>query len=218
MSSCCYPEIQTAENVAATRTEVHAASTPRTSPARNVWICSGWLLGVFCRCVSPFSNYGFSVLSLLWVVARWGKEYKKASLVCIGAQDEAHKHLSTMASSSTMSTGLRNPILPGFNPDPSLIRVGEDYFLCTSTFEYFPGLPIYHSTDLVNWKLIGHVLTRRSQLDLRECKPGGGIFAPTIRYHNGRFYATVSVTHRGGEYKDPEVSRSPSRRIWDEAD
>ena len=109
--------------------------------------------------------------------------------------------------SPNSSLGLRNPILPGFNPDPSLLRVGHDYFLCTSTFEYFPGLPIYHSTDLVNWKLIGHVLTRRSRLDLRECKPGGGIYAPTIRYHKGRFYATVSVTHRGGEYKDPEVSR-----------
>lgn len=102
--------------------------------------------------------------------------------------------------------GFRNPVLPGFNPDPSLIRVENDYFLCTSTFEYFPGLPIYHSTDLVNWKLIGHVLARKSQLDLRECKPGGGIFAPTIRYHNGRFYATVSVTHGGGPCQAPEVS------------
>lgn len=108
--------------------------------------------------------------------------------------------------SAIASTGLRNPILPGFNPDPSLIRVDDDYFLCTSTFEYFPGLPIYHSTDLVNWKLIGHVLTRRSQLDLRECKPGGGIYAPTIRYHQGRFYATVSVINSSGQPKHPEVS------------
>lgn len=61
---------------------------------------------------------------------------------------------------------LINPILPGWNPDPSIIRVGSDYFIATSTFEYFPGHPIYHSTNLVDWKLIGHGLTRPSQLPL----------------------------------------------------
>ncbi|KAL2811878.1 glycosyl hydrolase [Aspergillus granulosus] len=94
----------------------------------------------------------------------------------------------------------RNPIIPGFNPDPSIIRVGGDYFLVTSTFEYFPGIPIYHSTDLLNWKIIGHVLTRRSQLDMRTTEPSGGVWAPTIRYREedgkGRFYVSVGCTQR----------------------
>ncbi|KAI5270802.1 glycosyl hydrolase [Aureobasidium subglaciale] len=83
-----------------------------------------------------------------------------------------------------------NPILSGFNPDPSLVRVGEDYYLTTSTFEYFPGLPIYHSRDLISWILIGHALTRPSQLNLRTVEPGGGIWAPTLRHHDGVFYIT----------------------------
>jgi len=60
----------------------------------------------------------------------------------------------------------KNPIIPGYNPDPSCIRVGDDYYLVTSTFEHFPGVPIYHSKNLVNWELIGHGLTKDSQLDL----------------------------------------------------
>lgn len=84
-----------------------------------------------------------------------------------------------------------NPIIPGFNPDPSVCVVGDDIFLATSTFEYFPGVPIYHSKDLVNWKLIGHALNRPSQLYMRTEVAGGGIFAPTLRYHNGRWYMTT---------------------------
>ncbi|RDW87084.1 glycoside hydrolase family 43 protein [Aspergillus mulundensis] len=101
----------------------------------------------------------------------------------------------------------QNPIIPGFNPDPSIVRVDADYFLVTSTFEYFPGIPIYHSTDLLNWTLIGHVLTRRSQLDMRTTEPSGGVWAPTIRYQRGagdqgkekgkgRFYVSVGCTQR----------------------
>lgn len=81
-----------------------------------------------------------------------------------------------------------NPILPGFNPDPSICRVGKDYYLATSSFEYFPGVPVYHSQDLVNWELIGHALTRPSQLNMRMVDPGAGIFAPTLRYWKGRWY------------------------------
>jgi beta-xylosidase len=95
-----------------------------------------------------------------------------------------------------MTNTFTNPIIPGFNPDPSICRVGEDYFLVTSTFEYFPGLPIYHSKDLLNWTLIGHVLTRRSQLDMRTTEPSGGIWAPTIRYHKGTFYVSTGCTQR----------------------
>ncbi|AGA59016.1 beta-xylosidase [Thermobacillus composti KWC4] len=85
----------------------------------------------------------------------------------------------------------KNPVIPGFYPDPSVCRVGGDYYLVTSSFEYFPGVPIFHSKDLVNWHQLGHVLTRESQLPLaRRHRPGfsQGIFAPTLRYHNGRFY------------------------------
>jgi alpha-N-arabinofuranosidase len=84
-----------------------------------------------------------------------------------------------------------NPIIPGFNPDPSVCVVGDDFFLATSTFEYFPGVPIYHSKNLVDWDLIGHALNRPSQLYMRTEVAGGGIFAPTLRYHAGRWYMTT---------------------------
>ncbi len=82
----------------------------------------------------------------------------------------------------------RNPILPGFYPDPSICRVGENYYLVTSSFEYFPGLPIFHSRDLVHWHQLGHVLDRPSQLPLDGVRPSGGLYAPTIRYSRGTFY------------------------------
>jgi len=91
-----------------------------------------------------------------------------------------------------------NPIMPGFYPDPSVCRVGEDYYLVTSTFAYFPGVPIFHSRDLVNWKQIGNVLDRPSQLNLQGAGHSQGIFAPTLRYHEGIFYMiTTNVTHGG---------------------
>ncbi len=90
-----------------------------------------------------------------------------------------------------------NPIISGFNPDPSVCRVGKDFYLVNSTFEYFPGLPVYHSTDLVHWEQIGHVLTRESQLKLPLGAPNRiGLYAPTIRYHEGKFYCIV--TNVGG--------------------
>ncbi len=108
----------------------------------------------------------------------------------------------------------RNPILPGFYPDPSICRVGEDYYLVNSSFEFYPGVPLWHSRDLVNWEQMGYVLTRESQLPLKNGRTSGGIFAPTIRYHNGRFYMiTTNVTDMGnffvwtddvhGEWSDP---------------
>ena len=98
-----------------------------------------------------------------------------------------------------------NPIIPGFNPDPSIIRHKDAYYLITSSFEYFPGIPIYHSTDLINWKLINHVLTRRSQLDIRTPEPGGGIWAPSIREHNGEFYVTAASYDRYRPQHDDRV-------------
>ena len=92
----------------------------------------------------------------------------------------------------------RNPIIEGFNPDPSICRVGEDFYLVTSTFEFFPGVPIYHSRNLVEWELINYCLTEDSQLNLENCRCSKGIFAPTIRYHDGTFFMiTTNVSHQG---------------------
>ncbi|MFW6255742.1 MAG: glycoside hydrolase family 43 protein [Candidatus Sumerlaeota bacterium] len=88
----------------------------------------------------------------------------------------------------------KNPVIPGFHPDPRVCRVGEDFYLVTSSFEFFPGVPIFHSRDLVNWKQIGHCLTRKSQLPLDMCEASKGIWAPTIRHHKGRFYMTTTNT------------------------
>jgi xylan 1,4-beta-xylosidase len=109
-----------------------------------------------------------------------------------------------------------NPILPGFYPDPSLVRVGGDFYLVTSSFAYFPGVPIFHSQDLVHWQQLGHVLERPSQLDLAGCRISEGIFAPTIRHHQGTFYVVttrvkndrtrnfiVTATNPAGPWSDP---------------
>ncbi|WP_456285347.1 glycoside hydrolase family 43 protein [Microbacterium sp. JZ70] len=80
------------------------------------------------------------------------------------------------------------PILPGFHPDPSICRVGDDYYLATSSFEYFPGAPIFHSRDLVQWTQIGNILTRRSQFRAGTTGPSTGIYGPTLRHHDGRFW------------------------------
>ncbi len=93
---------------------------------------------------------------------------------------------------------IKNPILPGFYPDPSICRVEDDFYLVASSFSFFPGVPIFHSTDLVHWEQIGHVLDRASQLPLNPRYISGGIYAPTIRYHSGTFYMiTTNVSHGG---------------------
>lgn len=93
-----------------------------------------------------------------------------------------------------------NPILKGFYPDPSICRVEEDYYLVTSSFTYFPGVPIFHSRDMVNWKQIGHVLDRESQLPLTKGHHSTGIFAPTIRYYDGVFYMITTNVSNGGNF------------------
>lgn len=112
-----------------------------------------------------------------------------------------------------------NPILPGFNPDPSIIRVGNDFFLVTSSFEYFPGAPIYHSTDLIQWNLIGHALTRPSQLQIQTPEPGGGVWATTLRYHDGVFYILAASFQRYRPQEDdrvwPRGFYVKTRNIWD---
>jgi alpha-N-arabinofuranosidase len=116
-------------------------------------------------------------------------------------------HLSTVAcvvlavwfvAPAVSAQTFRNPVVSGMNPDPSVCRVGDDYYLVTSTFEYFPGLPIYHSRDLVNWRPIGHALARASNNPLLNADSStGGQYAATIHHHDGVFY--VIGTNYGGE-------------------
>src|SRR5699024_765468 len=91
----------------------------------------------------------------------------------------------------------QNPILPGFYPDPSICRVNDDYYLVTSTFSYYPGVPIFHSKNLVDWEQIGHVLDRLSQLPLDGQEQSQGIFAPTIRYNEGVLYMITTNVGKG---------------------
>ncbi len=104
-------------------------------------------------------------------------------------------------------TTYQNPILAGFHPDPSVCRVGDDYYLTNSTFEFFPGLPIYHSRDLAHWELVGNALYRPSQLPLKGASDSGGLYAPTLRYWKGTFYLICDNVSGGGNFivtaKDP---------------
>jgi alpha-N-arabinofuranosidase len=115
-----------------------------------------------------------------------------------------------------MSHTYQNPIIPGFYPDPSICRVGEDYYLVTSTFEYFPGLPIFHSQDLVNWRQVGHVLDRPSQLPLDGIRASGGLYAPTIRYHNGLFYVINTLVDGLDQKGNFIVTAKNPRGPWSE--
>ncbi|WAJ71922.1 glycoside hydrolase family 43 protein [Catenovulum adriaticum] len=100
-----------------------------------------------------------------------------------------------------------NPIISGFYPDPSITRRGNDFYIVTSSFAYLPGLPIFHSQDLINWQLIGHGLTSQNAIDFSNIQVSDGIYAPTIRYHNGLFYIISTAVHAGGNFiitaKDP---------------
>jgi alpha-N-arabinofuranosidase len=110
--------------------------------------------------------------------------------------------------SSQQNERFTNPILTGFYPDPSICRVGSDYYLVTSSFSYFPGIPIFHSKDLANWNQIGHVMDRPEQLDLDGLGVSRGIFAPAIRFNKGVFYVTCTLVDKGGNFvvtsKKPE--------------
>ncbi len=93
-----------------------------------------------------------------------------------------------------------NPINAGFYPDPSIVRVEDDFYMVHSSFSYYPGIPIFHSTDLVNWRQIGHVLDRPSQLPVDSLGISRGIFAPTIEYNDGTFYVLSTLVDAGGNF------------------
>ncbi len=116
-----------------------------------------------------------------------------------------------------MTTLMKNPILKGFYPDPSICRVGEDYYLVNSTFSFFPGIPVFHSKDLVNWIQIGNVIDRENQVNFKGIEHSQGIYAPTIRYNNGIYYLiTTNVPYDGNiifTAKSPEGPWSDSYKI-----
>lgn len=109
----------------------------------------------------------------------------------------------------------RNPVLPGFHPDPSIVRVGDTFFAVTSTFSFFPGLPIFRSTDLVNWTLIGNAIDRHDQVNFSGLGTNRGLFAPAIEHHDGTFWIVntciecggnfvITATDPAGPWSDPE--------------
>lgn len=100
----------------------------------------------------------------------------------------------------SIGQGFHNPVLPGFYPDPSVCRVGDDYYMVNSSFHYFPGVPIHHSKDLIHWEQVGYCLSRPSQVRLEKIGFWNGIYAPTIRYHKGIFYMVTTNTSDKGNF------------------
>lgn len=113
--------------------------------------------------------------------------------------------------------GYNNPVISGFHPDPSVCKAGDDYYLVNSSFQYFPGVPLFHSKDLVHWEQIGNCLTRPSQLNLADANSGSGIFAPTIRYNDGIFYMiTTNVSGKETFWCIPPIpmANGPNQFGW----
>jgi xylan 1,4-beta-xylosidase len=129
---------------------------------------------------------------------------------------------STTVKTLEPSALIQNPILRGFNPDPSILRVGEDYYIATSTFEWFPGVQIHHSRDLVNWRVLTQPLARVSQLDMRGNGDSGGIWAPCLSYDDGIFYliyTDVKAFSMHAPFKDTHnylVTASNIKGPWSE--
>lgn len=134
----------------------------------------------------------FASIGLVWMMASCGMDGQKKNA------NQSAAAVDTAALVAAGQWGYENPVISGFHPDPSVCRVGDDFYLVNSTFQFFPGVPVFHSQDLIHWELIGHCLTRRSQIALGEAEAGGGIYAPTIRYHDGTFYMIVTNVTSGG--------------------
>lgn len=120
------------------------------------------------------------------------------------------------ASMAVCAQGYKNPILPGFHPDPSICHVDGDYYVVNSSFQFFPGVPVSHSRDLVHWETIGYCLNQPSQLQLNNADYWGGIYAPSIRYHNGKFYMiTTNCSGKGNFFVTATDPAGPwSEPIW----
>ena len=110
-----------------------------------------------------------------------------------------------------MPRSIRNPILRGFNPDPSIVRVGDDYYIATSTFEWYPGVQIHHSRDLVHWQLLTRPLRRARQLDMRGDPDSCGVWAPCLTHHDGLFYLVYTDVKRYGRSSAPGAAGASLR-------
>ncbi|HEX7338303.1 MAG TPA: glycoside hydrolase family 43 protein [Rhodanobacteraceae bacterium] len=123
---------------------------------------------------------------------------------CAGAADAVHfrwfkyQGHDTRFAQPLPKGHYRNPILAGFHPDPSVVRVGDRFYLVNSTFAWFPGIPVYESRDLVHWRQIGHAIQRASQIDYAGLGVSRGIFAPDISFHDGKFYVVTTAMDAGG--------------------
>lgn len=120
---------------------------------------------------------------------------------------------------------VENPILPGCHPDPSICRVGDAFYLVTSTFEMFPGLPVFRSTDLAHWEVVGHVIDRPGLLDYEGIPSSGGLYAPTLRHHDGLFWIVCTLVdptddERGGHFvmTASDAAGPWSEPVWLDAD
>jgi xylan 1,4-beta-xylosidase len=112
---------------------------------------------------------------------------------------------------TTQASRIRNPILRGFNPDPSIVRVGDDYYIATSTFEWFPGVQIHHSRDLIHWRLLTRPLRRASQLNMLGDPDSCGIWAPCLTYWDGVFYLIYTDVKRYGRTSQPGTAGASLR-------
>jgi xylan 1,4-beta-xylosidase len=128
----------------------------------------------------------------------------------------AHGSLSATAPEAAEPATYSNPVIPGFAPDPSICRTGDDFYLINSTFEYFPGIPVYHSRDLVNWTMIGYALHHPAQADLSAVKASDGIHASTIRCHQGRFFV-ITTNNIDGRLVNFVVTAEDPAGPWSEA-
>jgi len=124
------------------------------------------------------------------------------SMSCAAAPTARFAELTYAAKGDAPSPAgrYRNPILPGFQPDPSIVRVGGDFYLVNSTFAWFPGIPIYHSRDLVHWRQIGNAIDRKGMLDFKGLGTSRGVFAPAITWHAGIFYILDTCVDCGGNF------------------
>src|SRR6187402_530879 len=116
--------------------------------------------------------------------------------------------MSTLSISTSM---IQNPVLKGFNPDPSILRVGKDFYIANSTFEWFPGVQIHHSRDLVNWRLIARPLNRERQLDMRREPDSCGVWAPRLTHDAGLFHLIYTDVKRYGRTTTAGVSGASLR-------
>jgi alpha-N-arabinofuranosidase len=158
------------------------------------------------------------ILFSLIILATLSEIFAQASRPPAGTSTSSFSEMEGNSFSAVINTEEKitynNPVIPGFFSDPSVCRVGEDYYLVNSTFEYFPGVPVFHSKDLVNWEIIGYCIDRPTQLP-----KGLNIFATTIRYNQGTFYMiTTNVGAGGNFYVTATNPEGPwSEPIWIEA-